>query len=135
MVDAWVPFGVVGPPLTVVLDERAVRGAGPLIKDFLGVSVNGLLRLPIGFDEVVCLLVVIKTFGRRPEVRNGWRIAACGLIRRSGSHTRHFDMKSTNSSSLQRRTCANDLVPGLRLRPFEFMTVRGAPFVSKQGLS
>ena len=129
MVDAYAePPGVAGTLLAdvVVRDDRAVRGVGALINDFLGVSVNCLLRLPI---EVV-FGVGGGCFGRRPAVTNGWRIAACGLIRLSGSQTRHFEMKSTNSSSLQRRTCASVFVPGLRRRPFELITALGEPLGS-----
>lgn len=114
-----------------VRDDRAVSGVGALINDFLGVSVNCLLRLPIevGFGAGG------GGFGRRPAVTNGWRIAACGLIRLSGSQTRHFEMKSTNSSSVQRRTCASVFVPGLRRRPFELITALGEPLGSiKRGM-
>lgn len=77
----WELLGVVGPPLlavavvAVVLDERAVRGVGALISDFLGVSGTCLplvLRLEeeeVDFAAGTCGLL------RRPEVMKGWRMA------------------------------------------------------------
>lgn len=102
-------LGVVGPTVAVVVavrEVRAVSGVGALINDFLGVSFSCLLRLlvnPIDEDEAV-LVVDGSGLGRLPAVTKGWRIAACGFIRLSGSQTRHLDMKSTNSSSLHRST-------------------------------
>jgi hypothetical protein len=87
-------------------------------------------------DDNVDLEVDEVGLGRRPPVTKGCRIAACGFIRRSGSQTRHFEMKSTNSSSLHRRTWASVFVPGRRRRPLELMTARGAPpGSSKDGIS
>ena len=130
MLDTCVELpGVAGTLADVaVRDDRAVSGVGAPIKDFLGVSVNNcLLRLP---PTEIVFGAGGGCFGRRPAVTNGWRIAACGLIRLSGSQTRHFEMKSTNSSSLQRRTCASVFVPGLRRRPFELITALGEPLGS-----
>jgi len=87
-------LGVVG---TVVRDDRAVSGVGALICDFFGVSPPFCL-LDDGKDrglEMEGLGLVSR--GRRPEVMNSWRNAACGFIRRSGSQTRHLAMKSTKA--------------------------------------
>jgi hypothetical protein len=62
-------------------------------------------------------------------------MAACGFILLSGSQTRHFETKSTKSSSLHFRTWASVFVPGLRRRPLELMTARGAPFGSEVDVS
>lgn len=97
----------------------------------------------MGFDLLVKLDAVdrralavaeegVETFERFPAEMKGCRIAFWGLMRRSGSHTRHLATKSMKSSSSQRRTWARDLVPGLLLRPFEFTTGRGAPVESNQ---
>lgn len=131
-------LGVVGtafPDVTRLV--RAVSGVGALMSDFFGVSVRFLLdRLdkPPVAELSSCLEALdgggncgLVIFGRLPPVMNGCRRAACGLRRRSGSHTRHFEMKSANSSSSQRRTCCRVLEPGRRLRPFELTTGRGAP--------
>ena len=94
---------MVGPPfVVVVLEERAVRGVGAPIRDFFGVSRTCLL-LPPKVEELD-FVTVVGGFVRRPAVTNGCLMAVCGFIRRSGSHTRHFATKSTNSSSLHRRT-------------------------------
>jgi len=85
-------LGVVG---TVVRDDRAVRGVGALICDFFGVS-PPLCLLDDGKErglEMEGLGLVSR--GRRPDVMNSCRNAVCGFIRRSGSQTRHFAMKST----------------------------------------
>ena len=132
------PLGVLGT--ASVRELRAVRGVGALMRDFFGVSVTFVLRLP-RFDEAVCssvfavLGVETTVFVRRPARMYGCRSAACGFSRRSGSHTKHFAMKSTNSSSSQRKTCCNDFVPALRLLPFELTTGLGAPVESKRKLS
>lgn len=99
----------------------------------MGVSVA--FDLPVRLDAVdrMALAVVedgVEPFERFPAVMKGCRIAFWGLMRRSGSHTRHLATKSTKSSSSQRRTWASVLVPGLLLRPFEFTTGRGAPVES-----
>lgn len=135
-VAAWADelLGVVGPVVAVVLDPRAVRGVGALICDFFGVSVTCLVRLlvTVGADssDFDVLEGVLVGLGRLPPATKGCRMAACGLIRRSGSQTRHLAMKSTNSSSLHLRTWASVLVPGRRLRPLELTTARGAPLGS-----
>ena len=127
------PLGVLGTASDREL--RAVRGVGALMRDFFGVSVTFVLRLP-RFEEAVCskvlaVLGVGATFLRLPAVMYGCRIAACGFNRRSGSHTKHFEMKSTKRSSEGFfSACARVLVPGLRLLPFEFTTGRGVPVVS-----
>jgi hypothetical protein len=99
----------------------------------LGVSGGGfpllLLRVEDDSNDFACTEGLVG-LGRRPAVMNGCRKAACGLIRRSGSQTRHLEIKSTKSSSLQRRTWASVLVPGRLRRPLELMTARGAPFES-----
>jgi hypothetical protein len=131
-VDA--PPGVDGWAL-VVREMRAVRGVGALIWDFLGVSV--------GLDRPAKLVAVdrralaaaddgVDAFDRFPAVIKGCRNAFWGLMRRSGSHTRHFETKSMKSSSSQRRTWESVFVPGLLLRPFEFTTGRGAPVESDE---
>jgi hypothetical protein len=101
-------FGVEGTVFVVVREERAVSGVGALICDFFGVSVNGLLLLPLPVEDDNNDFAIpdggLDGFDRRPAVINGCRMAACGFIRRSGSQTRHLDMKSTNSSSLHRKT-------------------------------
>ena len=119
-----------------VRDERAVRGVGALIKDFFGVSGTALERLV--FEKLV--VEVVERVGTPvgcccllPANMKGWRMAAWGFMRLSGSQTKHFETKSTNSSSLHRSTWARVLVPGLRLLPFELMTVRGVPLVSGDG--
>lgn len=125
-------LGLMGTPFVVaaVLEDRAVRGVGALMSDFFGVSVNCLLRAPNVDDEGVDFGPFIAGLALLPAVTKGCRRAVCGFILRSGSHTRHFATKSTNSSSLHRRTWARVFVPGRRRRPLELMTVRGAPFVS-----
>ncbi len=119
-----------------VRELRAVSGVGALMSDFFGVSVTLVLRLP-RFDDADCsrafavLLGVAGTFVRRPADMYGCRKAACGFIRRSGSHMRHLEMKSTKSSSEGfLSACASVLVPGRRLLPFEFTTGLGLPEVS-----
>ena len=94
----------------------ALRGAGALIKLFFGVSVAAeLLReLPTRDEELVFLLLGVDkprdgVCGMEdgvcfPASMNGCLSAACGLMRRSGSQTRHLAMKSTKSSSSVRRT-------------------------------
>src|ERR1700733_7291842 len=44
--EAWALLGVIGPAAVAVRDDRAVRGVGALINDFLGVSFSCLLLLP-----------------------------------------------------------------------------------------
>ena len=119
----------------VVREMRAVRGVGALIWDFLGVSVGLDLLVRLDAVDRRALAVVDEgvDFERFPAVIKGCRIAFWGLIRRSGSHTRHLETKSTKSSSSQRRTWARVFVPGLLLRPFEFTTGRGAPVESSRG--
>ena len=128
------PLGVLGT--ASVREVRAVRGVGALMSDFFGVSVTLVLRLP-RFEDAVCrsvfavLGVALTVFVRRPAAMYGCRRAACGFNRRSGSHTKHFEMKSTKRSSEGFfSACARVLVPGRRLLPFEFTTGRGAPVVS-----
>lgn len=90
--------------LPTVRDDRAVRGVGALMRDFLGVSVVSFRRpLRLGVDSVL-FEVDVSTLGRRPPVTKGCRKAEAGLIRRSGSQTRHLEIKSTKSSSLHRST-------------------------------
>lgn len=100
----WELLGVDGPFVVIVLEERAVRGVGALMRDFLGVSVTCLFRRLKLDEEEAVFAVVVGGFGLRPEVTNGCRIAVWGFIRRSGSQTRHFETKSMKSSSLHRRT-------------------------------
>jgi hypothetical protein len=112
---------------------RAARGVGALICDFLGVSV-AFVR-PVRLDAVDRRALAVaeegaEPFERFPAVINGCRIAFWGLMRRSGSHIRHLETKSTKRSSSQRRTWARFFVPGLLLRPFELTTGRGAPVES-----
>lgn len=130
--DVWAVFGVAGPTAVAVREERAVRGVGALINDFLGVSFSCLLRLPLKLEDGVLFITDVDAFCRRPTATKGWRMAACGFILLSGSQMRHFETKSTKSSSLHRRTCTSDFVPGLRRRPLELMTARGAPFGSRE---
>lgn len=47
------------------------------------------------------------------------------------TYSKHLLTKSTKSGSLQRNTWANGLVPGFRLRFFEFVMQRGLPRESK----
>ena len=96
-------LGVVGTALVVVLEVRAVSGVGALICDFFGVSITCLLRLLERLDKVFPGEGLI-TLARLLPVTKGCRIAACGLIRFSGSQVKHFAMKSTKSSSLHRST-------------------------------
>lgn len=117
---------------------RAVRGVGALIIDFFGVSVTLLVREAKFEVEVSNAFAVpgvgLAILARRPAVMKGCRNAAWGFTRRSGSQTRHFEMKSMNSSSSHRKTWARLLEPGLRLFPLELTTGRGAPVVSKKSL-
>ena len=115
-------------------DMRAVRGVGALICDFFGVSVVFVRPARLDAVDRRALAVVeegVEPFERFPAVMKGCRIAFWGLIRRSGSHMRHLETKSTKSSSSQRRTWARFFVPGLLLRPFELTTGRGAPVESE----
>ena len=94
-------LGVLGTASVRAL--RAVSGVGALMRDFFGVSVTLVLRLPRLEDadcsRVLAVLGVgLGAFERRPAMY-GWRNAAWGFSRRSGSHMRHFEMKSTKSSS------------------------------------
>ena len=102
--------------------------------DFFGVSITCcLLRLLFRLEEDIeglDIAIAPGDFDFRPAVTKGCRSAASGFILLSGSQTRHFDIKSTNSSSLHFKTCCNDLLPGRRLRPLELTTVRGVPFAS-----
>lgn len=105
--EGWVGLlGVVGtPPLLVVVvrEERADKAVGPLINDFFGVSATSFRRLRVD-DDKVDFTADGGGLDRLPEATNGCRIAVCGFRRLSGSQTRHFEMKSTNSSSLHRKT-------------------------------
>ncbi|PSS30915.1 hypothetical protein PHLCEN_2v2540 [Hermanssonia centrifuga] len=141
-VDCTVPelLGVVGTTPAEIRLERAVKGVGALIKDFLGVSVTVLLlRLPeaeaVFNSDLAAPGEGLVAFDRFPANTNGWRNADWGFSRRSGSHARHFPMKSTNESSSHLRTCARVLLPGRLRRPFEFTTGRGAPVVSSEIVS
>lgn len=58
---------------------------------------------------------------------HSWYIPSSGVMRFSGSQSRHRLTKSTKRLSLQRSTCANDLQLGLRFLPREFGTIRGLP--------
>jgi hypothetical protein len=97
-----------GPAETRV--ARAVSGVGgPII--FLDVSggfvedVSLLIFETVEEDEPSRLrdAVLGPLMGAlillRPPVMNGCLMALCGFRRRSGSQTRHFAMKSTNSAS------------------------------------
>jgi hypothetical protein len=64
-------LGVVGKPVAVVLDERAVRGVGAPIKDFFGVSVTSFLRPPRVEEDNMPLLEDGGGFGLRPAVIKG----------------------------------------------------------------
>ena len=85
---------------------RAVRGVGALIWDFLGESVglDLLARLDAVDRRALAVVEGVEPFERFPAVIKGCRIAFWGLMRRSGSHIRHLETKSTKSSSSQRRT-------------------------------
>lgn len=63
----------------------------------------------------------------RAPVIQGWRMAAAGFNRRSGSHIKHFAMKSTKWSSSAFKTCCSVFVPGRRRLPFELATILGCP--------
>jgi len=76
-------------------------------------------------------LLIPSPLVRWPPVMKGCHIVACGLIRCSGSHVRHLEMKSTKSSSLHRRTWASDSVPGWHRLSFEFTTGRGPSWLSE----
>lgn len=136
-------MGVDGRPDEVGARELtlAVRGVGAPIKDFRGVcdscDCGGLAPRLLTLDEeeerklrVADAAAANAGLGFRPFERKGWRVAGCGLRRRSGSQVRHLAMKSMNSSSSQRRTCARVFDPARRRRPFEFTTGRGAPVES-----
>lgn len=99
-------LGVVGTALVVVLEARAVRGVGALICDFFGVSITCLLRLVERLDEDSKIFPgeELTTLTRLLPVTKGCRMAACGLIRFSGSQVKHFATKSTKSSSLHLKT-------------------------------
>jgi hypothetical protein len=87
-------------------------------------------------DSVLVDVDVETTFlVRRKAVMNGWRIAACGFMRRSGSHNKHFATKSTKSSSSQRSTWLSVFAPGLRRLPLELTTGLGAPVESSPVVS
>lgn len=87
-----------------------MSGVGPLIVGFLGVSgtffgvsvmadlreVELLSRLR---DPLVGGAGLVGFAPRREPATNGCRIANAGLRRRSGSHNRHFVMKSRKTSS------------------------------------
>jgi len=70
MADAWALLGVVGPPAVAIREERAVRGVGALINDFLGVSFSCLLRLPVKLDGVV-FADELGNFCLRPAMTKG----------------------------------------------------------------
>lgn len=129
-------LGVDGTPFVIVLVERAVSGVGALINDFFGVSTTcfGLLPLKLDDEGVDRVPMIVVACRRLPASIKGCRTAVWGFMRRSGSHTRHLAMKSTNSSSLHLRACASVLDPGLRRRPFEFTTGLGAPLASELGV-
>lgn len=99
-------LGVDGAAFVITREVRAVRGVGALICDFFGVSVTCLARLleRLEDDNNAFAGEAPMVLVRRPPVTNGCRMAACGLIRFSGSQVRHFEIKSTKSSSLQRST-------------------------------
>lgn len=73
-------LGVEGTAFVAVLEDRAVRGVGALIWDFLGVSVNCLLRGPTKLDDDSSAFAApeggLGPFGRRPAVTKGCRMAA-----------------------------------------------------------
>lgn len=95
------PVGVDG---TCERLERAVKGVGALICDFLGVSGCTLLRCPAPKEEDdrgVRDEVDPAVLDLRPTMKKGCRRAVCGLIRLSGSHIKHLAMKSTKFSSSQ----------------------------------
>ena len=81
-----------------VREARAARGVGALINDFFGVSL-GVLFLVLGKDPEVGRTLDGGNRRAFPMLTNGCLSAACGFIRRSGSQTRHLEMKSTKSSS------------------------------------
>lgn len=119
-------------------EDRAVRGVGALICDFFGVSIV-LLRPTFNkvLDGLVWARAVLETalvwiLAFRPAVTKGWRMPDWGLIRLSGSQQRHFETKSTKSSSSQRRTWASVLAPGRRRLPLEFTTGLGCPVESRR---
>ena len=82
------------------------------MSDFFGVSSTCLLLrllvkllvVDVNKDLAVDEGVGLAILDLRLAVMKGCRRAACGFSRRSGSHTRHFEMKSRKSSSSQRRT-------------------------------
>lgn len=129
-VEACVVLGVDGTPFVDVRAVRAVSGVGALISDFFGVSITCFGLIPLKVDDEGVERVLVAICLRFPASIKGCRMAVWGFMRRSGSHTRHLAMKSTNSSSLHLRACASVREPGLRLRPFEFTTGLGEPFVS-----
>lgn len=55
--EAWALLGVVGTAAVAVRDDRAVRGVGALINDFLGVSFSCLLLLPLKLEDEVIFAV------------------------------------------------------------------------------
>jgi len=108
MVVEWKGVEVT-PFATVVRELRAVNGVGALICDFFGVSVTLLDReIPERLDDDSIAFAVagdgVVTLLRRPALRKLCCKAAWGFIRRSGSQTRQRAIKSTKSSSWQRRT-------------------------------
>lgn len=60
---------MVGPPL--VREDRAVRGVGALISDFLGVSVICLPRGPSVEDDGVDFGAIPGGLARLPDAMNG----------------------------------------------------------------
>lgn len=61
--------------MAIVLEERAVRGVGALMRDFLGVSVTCLRMLKLDEEDAGFVVVAVGR-GLRPAVINGCRIAA-----------------------------------------------------------
>jgi len=62
-------LGVVGPPF--VREDRAVRGVGALMRDFLGVSVTCLLRSPSVEDDAVDFGAIPGGLDLLPDAMNG----------------------------------------------------------------
>ena len=71
---------------------------------------------------------------RRPASIQGCRKAGWGFRRLSGSHVRHFETKSRNSSSSHFRIAPRVLAPGRRRFPLALTKGRGAPLASKNNL-
>lgn len=117
-------LGVGWPMVELEVEMRVERGAEEevVVEDATWLLLRGKIVAP----GAACAMP------RRLCAIHGWRIACSGLMRRSGSQWRHLETKSTNSSSLQCRTCCSVLVEGLRRLPFELTTGLGAPVESKK---